>query len=405
MKRKPGILFVVNDFNVGGAEVFILRLGKEMSKDYNVYITEIQDYNNNIEFKNRFLKGGFTHIPKKHSFSPFVDFFLWKMNALFSKFGYLKFYNSVKFNYDKKYWIKNFTKNSISIVNSHLLSSDLFVLHELSQFKLKLNFKWVITMHSSYNMSNLSHLSIDEKKRNLEQAYNVFKSADALVCVADLNKEIFANFNEISPPTKIYLGYDPDEIDEDKEKDFSYLSKHFTFSMVARGIMEKGWEIAIEAFIKCLNYHDDIRLVLICPLTDYIISLKDKYKHIKQIIFTDFLKSPVSVLKYTKVGLLPSYYSESLPYFIIECLGNNVPVITSDRGELEGMIKERDKFAGIILKNDQNNKPCIKELEKSMLELIDNFERYKELKMNTKIVFDKFSIRKCSEKYSQIFTN
>ena len=69
------------------------------------------------------------------------------------------------------------------------------------------------------------------------------------------------------------------------------------------------------------------------------------------------------------------------------------------------MIKERDKFAGIILKNDQNNKPCIKELEKSMLELIDNFERYKELKMNTKIVFDKFSIRKCSEKYSQIFTN
>ena len=51
MKNRPGILFVINDFNMGGAEVFILRLGKALQDKYNVYITDINPQKSDFVFK------------------------------------------------------------------------------------------------------------------------------------------------------------------------------------------------------------------------------------------------------------------------------------------------------------------------------------------------------------------
>lgn len=404
MKKKTGLLFVINDFNVGGAEVFILRLGSALKSNYNVYITEINPLNSNAVFKNRFNENGFKFISSKFEFPKFISFLLWKLNVILNVIG-LK--NSFNFFYNiksEKYWEKVFKNNNIKIVNSHLIASDKFVLENFSHFKLTSNFKWIVTLHSSYNSSHYMFLEKDKRRFFIEEAREIFSTADGSVCVADLNKEIFKEFQNINSPFKIFLGYDPDEKNENNEKDYSFLKDYFVFSMVARGIEEKGWEIAIEAFIKCLDFNQDIRLVIICPLTDYISTLKNKYSHIDQIIFTDFLKSPVAVLKYSNVGLLPSYYGESLPYSIIECLGNFIPVITSDRGELLDMIKDsKDNYAGYILSNNENGIPSGEDLYQKMMLLLTDNDEYQKCKKNTSLAFDKFDIKTCVNQYLEVF--
>ena len=402
--KRKGILFVINDFNVGGAEVFILRLGTALSLKYDVYITDINPYKSDEVFKNRFKINGFQFINSQFSFSRKIDWFLWKINAFLIRFGKKNFYTNNLQRKRDKYWEKQLQVNNIKIINSHLLASDLFTFNKLVRFKDQFDFKWIVTLHSSYNSSHYITLNNELKQDFINQAESIFNKADAAICVADLNKDIFKEFSSCISPQKIYLGYDPNEKDENNDVDFSFLEKYFVFSMVARGIVEKGWEIAIEAFIKCLDYSIDIRFVIICPLTDYMLSLKKRYGHIEQIIFTDFLKSPVAVLKYSNVGLLPSYYGESLPYSIIECLGNSLPVIASDRGELrEMLIADGEDDAGFILENNQLGLPSESDLFNKMMLLINNEYVYQKLKLNTLKAFYKFDIKTCVQQYELVF--
>src|SRR5690606_41466267 len=102
----------------------------------------------------------------------------------------------------------------------------------------------------------------------------------------DEQKHILGNFmpSTQSKMHKIYNGYAlPDKTFPETERNF------FTFGMIARGIPAKGWEPAIQAFLKSKDEH--IRL------TSYgesacLHALRKKYTD-QRIVFAGFCDSPL----------------------------------------------------------------------------------------------------------------
>jgi glycosyltransferase involved in cell wall biosynthesis len=397
MNKKRGVLFVINDFNVGGAEVFILRLGKALQETYSVYITDINPTKSDVFFKQRYKNEGFEFVNSCFSFSHKINWFLWKVNAFFSLFGYKNFHKNLMLVYQKSYWKKVIKSKNIQVVNSHLIASDLFVYNEIQKNRKTHNFKWVVTMHSSYNPIHYQSLSLDKKSTFFERVLEIMNSCDAIVGVAEENFKIFQEVHINKTPKKIYLGYDAGEAIEEAEK----KNNNFTILMIGRGMKEKGWEIAIKAFLSIKEDYPDAHLSLIGPLTEYMQNLKEKFE-CSQIHFEGYKENPVPYYKNANLSILPSF-GESLPYSIIESLGYNLPVIVSNRGEMPEMIKNRGIVAGIVIEDDEKGLPSSQNLSVLLKELITNEEKYNELKYNTKEVFDQFSIINCVKQYLEIY--
>ena len=397
MSKKRGVLFVINDFNVGGAEVFILRLGKSLQENYTVYITDTNPKKSDDIFKQRYKNNGFELVNSCFNFSQTTNWFLWKINAFFSLFGLKNFHKNILSRHQESYWRKVIKRKNIQVVNSHLLASDSFVFNEIQKYRKTYDFKWVVTMHSSYNPIHYQSLSLDKKTTFFERVIAIMNCCDAIVGVAEENFKIFQEVRINKTPKKIYLGYDVGEAHIEDEK----KNNNFTILMIGRGMKEKGWEIAINSFLSIKDEYTHVHLKLIGPLTEYMQNLKDKYE-CSQIHFEGYQENPVPYYRKANLSILPSF-GESLPYTIIESLGYNLPVIVSNRGEMAAMIKNKEVEAGIVLEDDENGYPSSRHLSMLLTELITNKEKYNQLRLNTHEVFNQFSIKNCVKQYLEIF--
>ena len=397
MKKKPGLLFVINDFNVGGAEVFILRLGTALQEYYNVYITDINPKKSDALFKQRYKNNGFEFVNSSFNFSQTINWFLWKINAFLSLIGFKNFHDNLLSIYQQSYWSKFLKNKNIQVVNSHLIASDSFVYSELLKNRKTHPFKWVITMHSSYNPLHYQDLEKDDKKAFFDRVISLMNNADAIVGVAEENFKIFKEFTLNKVPKKIYLGYDAGNSDvfEEKQKDT------FNIIMIGRGMKEKGWGIAINAFLPLKDEFKHVHLQLIGPLTEYMQRLKEKFE-CAQIHFEGYQENPIPYYKNADLSILPSF-GESLPYTIIESLGHRLPVVVSCKGEMPEMIKTGNVTAGIVLDDDKDGLPSGEHLNLIIRELLQNDKKYNQLKLNTKKVFYQFSINNCVNQYLELF--
>ena len=96
MKNKPGILFVINDFNVGGAELFVFRLGIALQTNYSICILDLYPTNCDVEFRQQFIESGFVLLNRYHELSNFKEKLFWKINAFFSIIGIKGVYSKLK---------------------------------------------------------------------------------------------------------------------------------------------------------------------------------------------------------------------------------------------------------------------------------------------------------------------
>lgn len=395
--KKKGILFVINDFNVGGAEIFVLRFGKALTSKYNVFITDLSPHRVDQKFKNQYLKAGFNYFHNKFEFSEKAEWFYWKLNALFCLIGYKNFHNTLKQKRQKSYWIKKFKKHNIEIINSHLIASDEFVHKTIYPLMNKISFKWILTMHSSYNPLHYQFKDQIERKLFFNKVKTIMNSADSIVGVAQENFSIFNEIEINKKPIKIYLGFQPK-----KAKGKSYSDDKVKLLMIGRGIKEKGWELMLQAFENLNQKYDNLELYLVGPLTDYMLSLKEKYP-LKNIFFEGYQSDTQKYYQQSFITLLPSH-GESLPYTVIESLGYGVPVIVSNRGEMPEMVYKDETYAGLIVEDNlSTNLPCVKVLQEQIEKLLDDSNLYNQLKNNTAHVFEKFSIDFCVNEYEKLF--
>ncbi|HNW96925.1 MAG TPA: glycosyltransferase family 4 protein [Bacteroidales bacterium] len=396
------ILLGLNTFDVGGAENFVFRLAKALSESgHKVYLFALYDWNI-ADAKKRIEK----ILGKEYSKVKIVtrwkpgrikNVILWRLNGLFLRFGKKDYRENIINNSQIKRLNTFLKKEKIDIVNTHLFEVDEF-------FSVNFNIPHVISMHGAYE----DYLFVKEGKISgeinndfLELSKKVLNKSKNVIYVADKNLEIFNQVKlENINTRKIYIGYDTSDEEKYNKRD---SGEYFVFGMIARGIESKGWEIAINAFEALQKKHQKIKLILAYTETEFMKELENKYKSISGIEFKGFEPVQKNFFESIHALVFPTWI-DCVPNSIIESLFYNIPVISTETGEIPGMIVNDDKEAGTIIKLDENtHKPKVEELFNAMEQYLLNNELYETHKRNTFFVKEKFSMDICMRKYIDFY--
>jgi glycosyltransferase involved in cell wall biosynthesis len=238
-------------------------------------------------------------------------------------------------------------KHNIVVANSSSSRSDAFAVRTLKQ---RFGIPVLITMHSSYNPSCWNQFGT--KDQRIAHCLEVFEAADFILYTAEENTEIFKELPKdfSHKREKCYLGF---EIHGRPEMALPQIleipDKAPVFCMMARGIPEKGWEIAISAFRKLNDDFPNSHLVLISTPTEYMKHLEESCSDISNIHFLGFQSNPDPLLRRAMCSLLPSSYPESLPYAIIESLAVGTPVLATPVAEIPTMLNSSVGMAGALI--------------------------------------------------------
>jgi len=397
------ILIACEDLRVGGAQAFVLSLGRELKEmhEQNVYI--YSQYSNNIDDSliNRIYPEAIILSPKV-----FGDLMIRKLDSLMRKM-------KIDFSLRNKIVVKNMQKTihrfGIDLVHSNMFKSDDLFARALKNISIP----FVITMHGNYEEFFMNfQTGKGEVILNYYQKVNrILQRIQGLVYLSEKNKRIFdtgyfrEQYNTLDIEIKkIYNGFRMIKTSNsfDGRKQLGIPENHTVFGMVARGIPEKGWESAIKAF-QTVNSQKLTSLILVGS-SPYLDQLKGKYCSDKDIYFVGHSDNPFFWIKSFDVGLLPTTFkSESLPTSIIEYLSCGLPVIATDIGEISNMLTYDGKIAGKIIKI--NGEVQLSDLSNAMNKLMRNKGKRINYVNIAKNASNRFSLKECATKYMEIYSN
>ncbi len=380
----------------GGAETFILRLAQALKRqglDARVFV-----------FYNNLLNRELCKI-----LAPDVEIVAANipMAGLLGKIDGLLFRLGIDYSTRNVFIRKSLNKliqqQKTEIIHSHLLKVDKLCLDVAANQHIPV----VDTIHGDY-------LQFFEKTKKgiaipllnyLCKAKSNLEKLSAVTCISDKQIAFFEQEfpkETNSKTTKIYNGYEGNITEEKSvlKKQLGIAEVDFVFGMVSRGIADKGWQVAIDAFLQLNNPNTHLVLT---GSGDYISSLKEKYQSEKRIHFTGHADNPINWINIFDVGLLPSTYpSESLPTVIIEYLYCGLPVIASDAGEIINMTGQSNNPAGIIvpIKDGKVDDTSVSE---AMNKYLGDKELYNSHKTNAAICYRMFDMNKCVEAYTAVY--
>ncbi len=388
------ILLATEVIQPGGAETFVLRLAAALQKAGNnvrlfIFYKE--------PFRKELVQQLAPTVPIHFAGIP-AGFLLQKMDGFFYRLG-------VDFSFRKKAIASALgqllVEHKIEIIHSHLLKTD-----EVCRLAtVSSRIPTVTTIHGDYLQFfektkrgvKIPLLHYPSKaKKNLQWLKNI-------ACISD--KQIHF-FEEIFPKEtngklrKIYNGYESNaELKMGKRTLLKIPENAFVFGMVSRGIPEKGWERAIQAFENLKN--NSCHLILVGDSV-HLQTLKKQYADVANIHFTGHSDEPLEWIQTFDAGLLPSTYpSESLPTVVIEYLFCGIPVIASDAGEIRNMIHQQGKKAGIILPLEPEKMKM--ELTKAMQQYLTDKETFAHHKANASLCFEAFRMDRCITAYTKFY--
>ncbi|MEZ5016876.1 MAG: glycosyltransferase family 4 protein [Flavipsychrobacter sp.] len=386
------ILLATEVIHPGGAETFILRLATSLQKaGHNVHLFIF--YKDGFNDKLYNLLAPNVPITKAHIPNSFL---LRKIDGVLFR---LKIDYSFRIQYIKKALRKVIATHKTEVIHSHLLKTDSVCLDVASEQNIPV----VNTIHGDYlQFYNKTKNNVPIPLLNYQKkATHNLKRLNRVVCISDKQlaffKEHFAEEtnNKLS---KIYNGYTGQVKRQPKElrNKLHIPDGDFVFGMVSRGILEKGWQVAIDAFIKIKT--DNTHLVLV-GASDYLTELQEQYASEKNIHFTGHADNPLDWVNMMDVGLLPTTYpSESLPTVVIEYLCCGKPVVASNAGEINNMIKCGEAVAGLIIPIE-NNTVSANDVGRAMNTYLNDKPLLEKHIANTSICYEQFDMKKCIDAY------
>lgn len=149
------------------------------------------------------------------------------------------------------------------------------------------------------------------------------------------------------------------------------------FTLVARGIPEKGWRTAIAAFeaVRRANPHRAMHLCLVGE-GDEPDRLKPLYRDDPGISFLGFQLRIHGLYRLTDIAIVPTRFAgESFPLCIIQALQSAVPVIATDVGEIAAMLQRNDATGGVIVESSPADTVFDQRFAGAMQDLLDEERR------------------------------
>jgi L-malate glycosyltransferase len=392
------IAILIETLLPGGAELFALRLAKALASHHPVVLYNFRADRINTEIVKTYHKN-FEIISFNLPFGLLAD----KLDSLLFR---LRIDFSLRDFFLRRHLKKTIEKYEIQVLHSNQFKVDWNTCIVNKNF----NLKHVITIHGDYlKFFNMMNKGTAQQIHHYKEKFDyVVESTDYITCISDHQIDFFTNnikVEYLNKIRKVYNGYDiPENITYKTRKELGLTNDAIIFGMVARGIPEKGWEIAIKAFFKCSELNKNIFLILVGE-GDYLRKLEAQYKH-HTIIFTGFSTQPVEWIRIFDVGLLPTYYgSESLPTTIIEYMAMAKPCIVSNKGEIYNMIQDRGQMAGYIFDIEP-----LEKAEDKLAKLMHDIIRTKnttipELSKVSENLFKRFEMNTCIYKYMDLYIN
>ncbi len=390
------ILLATEVIHPGGAETFVLRLSKALKDsghDVAIFVFYKENFNKGIY---QSLADGVT---VRTADIPFGWMFR-KIDGLFFRLGIDV---SIRNYYIQKSLKAYLDKNKPEIIHSHLLKADSICLSAGKAYNVPV----ATTIHGDY----LQFYNKTKEGKSIP-LLNYFKKASKnitylqkIVCISDKQIDFFQKVFADKIPgklSKIYNGYNVPAAPQTKglRASLNIDEDDFVFSMVSRGIAEKGWEVAIQAFLLLDNSNCHLLFV---GESSYLSELAKKYSAHKNIHFLGHKDEPLAWISISDAGLLPSTYaSESLPTVVIEYLCCGKPVIASDAGEISNMVSNKGQKAGIVVPIEQRKVPVDK-YSGAMQRYIEDKVLYEEHKENASVCFSQFDMDKCVKEYVQVY--
>ncbi len=391
------ILFVINSIELGGAETFLLRLIKELREQFSInpFLYELKPSEKNSEFKRYFIKEtAVTLLSPYNQETNFLSQILWKLNALTFRFFKWPFYKKYLDKNKDRHFLSFVKKNKIELINSHLLSADLFVANYLKPIT---SLPWVATSQGCYN-------DIQDE----DVAKQIAQNIDGLTYVADKNLNLFRQFSiPVHNNSKlIYNSIKAPEGEKTKSKNDLGLSDTDVLVIhVSRSIPEKGMELSILATLDameegCKNLH----LALAGPENEHYKFLKKQYGENKNIHFLGEQMNPIEWVQIADIGILPTYFpGESCPSTIVEYMACGIPIVSTNIGEIPNMIRFNNELGGMLFDLTSNGKPSVSEVKDALKQLYsDTNIRIEMGKIGLK-AFEKFNIKNATYSYMKVY--
>ena len=393
------ILMSTECLRVGGAQIFALRLSKALV-DQGHEVLNYYFYKDYLD--EDIIRRNHPKISFAHPSVPF-DFLIRKADRLLYK---LRLDFSFRNIFVKNHQRKTMKAFKPDVVHSHMFQSDYPWSLVLKDFE---SIKFIITMHGSYEtFMRYDFEKLDGRILNFQvKLKNHLARVNDIVYLTEKNLAIFNNnyVDENSYPglnfTKIYNGFEePENFKPLKKRDLIKDENSFVFGMVARGIKEKGWEIAIEAFnqLKLKNGY-----LLLIGDSEYVSQLRDTHSSNSSILFLGKKENPLDWINIFDIGLLPSFYGESLPNSIVEYMYCGKPVIATDIGECKYMIRTDGGEFGVIIPCE-NKSQMVNDLSSAMKGYFEKKDiDYNRESQLAKKGFSRFSMGKCLNSYIDLY--
>lgn len=393
------ILIACEDFRVGGAQVFALRLAQVLSKEHQVWL--YSHYWNLIDYK------------LTERIAPDVEVLFYKLpkpfDLIIKKLDRILYHAKIDFSIREKLVAKNLSKiiNQLQcdVVHSHMFKSDYIIAKALTDSTVSIPI--IITMHGNYEgflqnyIENVGEVILNYPRKLKETLARI----NSIVYLTDKNLRIFQEAALVPKncyrhiiKKKIYNGFSGSVDAPHRRSELGIADDTLVFGMVARGIPEKGWEVAIEAFKKIPK--NTAHLILV-GWGNYIADLVNKYKNQNNIHFVGYSDNPLDWITLFDIGLLPSVSGESLPNVIAEYLFLRKPVVCTDIGDSKNMIAYEDDFAGFVLNPQSSN--LAEDLKMYLQKYLDQPELLQQHMKLAGKAFEKFQMEDCLASYTNLY--
>jgi glycosyltransferase involved in cell wall biosynthesis len=175
--------------------------------------------------------------------------------------------------------------------------------------------------------------------------------------------------------------------------------KKFTFSMIARGISQKGWDVAIKAFLRVIETKD-AQLVLV-GAGDFLSDLQKRFDH-PAILYKGQMSSIEQVVRDTDIGLFPSRKYEAFGLSILDFFSQGKPVLASNLGGIPEVIEDGLGAGGLLIQMKDKEEPDVDHLAKLMIEIMNDKLMRNSLSKNAIRIARRFDFRKTVAEYEQI---
>ncbi|MBD2766427.1 glycosyltransferase family 4 protein [Hymenobacter sp. BT664] len=387
------ILFTTQALSIGGIEVLALRLSEAFGKaGHDVILYDFNPDRKNPGLVARYDTSKFrlaAFIP-----GPAADWFVWKTHAILYK---TKLYRTFRPWLIERHFARLLAQEHPDIVCSLSFHQDYLACVHAP----KLGIPVVVSMHGTYEYAAPEWSAC---------ARYIYEHVRAIIYVADKNISWYRAqpyWNPDLPLVKIYTGNDLDKpiARSVARADIGLSDDAFVFVMVARGIQEKGWFEAINAFRLVRARYQQAALLLVGE-GEYLTKLRVDYATEPGVIFYGSHPDSVELTVLANVGLLPSYFPiESLPNVIIDYLRCHLPVLASDIGEIPGMLTLPDgSVAGEILPRPIEGQGVnVATLGQAMSRMIAEPAYYQQQVARAAQAVLRFNLQDCVVRYTEVF--